>query len=481
MRCSECNGQISEDATFCTRCGAKVSRTPENGGEYADSRYPGQEGLHSQKHGDREQIPDSGYVPYYDNSVYELSLQNKAALRKKKIQVAAVAIILLTVSVFGISYVFFSYDEFETNDYIIFGDGAISSGVIGIESDPEDTDPYDDVSKIILTCNSFSSTYDWTITPLDNMFDYGINPDNPHSPKSYFVNGKAIKCKLNPGLHEVEVDIGYRTHTGIFALEGEVTREYEWSFGHMRDTSGTLPLEMNEFDLSITFRYSETIDSLTYKGERSTFYFDKMSYHLNEFVIHDSVFTYKLESLLRDEFDNKKIPHNHENEDGYNYASYLLTFVQEAITYASDKDLYGINEYWAFSTETIMRGYGDCEDTAFLCAALFKAAGFDTAMVLLPGHAMTGVYLPNHTLEYPNEFDTKDVYGRTITQYLITEEINDKMFYACETTHDEQFPIGYTSIMHVDKDGIEQRLTEWTQGGEHYKEDEYGFYLIDDS
>lgn len=476
MRCSECNNPISEDATFCTRCGAMISRTPEDGGEYTERGYLEQDDSHSQRYGNQEQIPDSGYAPYHDNSVYELSSKNKAALRKKKIQTAAVAIILLTVSVFGIAYVFFDYDEFETDEYIVFGDGAISSGAIGIESDPEDTDPYDDISKIILTCNTPALSYRWTITPLDNMIDYEINPNNPYSKKSYAGNGKAVKCELKPGLHEVEVDIGYRIHTGVFALEGEVNREFEWSFTHMRGTSGILLPEVNEFDLSIKFRYSDIIDSLTYEGERSKFYFDTMANHLNTFVLRDSVFTDGLESLLRDEFDNKGIPHSHENDDGYNYASYLLTFVQETVTYADDIKLYGISEYWAFPTETIMRGYGDCEDTAFLCAALFKAAGFDTAMGLLPGHAMAGVHLSNHTLEYPDNFDQG-----TGNHYLITEEIDGMKFHACETTYGSQFRIGYTSITYEDEDGNQGRLTEWTQGGEYYSEDRpYGFYLIKD-
>ncbi len=475
MRCSECNFQISEDANFCTRCGAMVSRTPEDSGEYTGREYLEQDDPHSRRYGDKEQTPDSGYAPYHDVLVYELSSQNNAALRKKKIQTAAVAIILLTVSVFGVAYLFFDYDEFEADDYIIFGDGAISSGAIGIESDPEDTDPYDDTSKIILTCNKPSTTYRWSITPLDNMIGYGADSNLPYSKISYITGSKAIKCTLKPGLHEVEVDIGYRTHTGVFALEGEVTREYEWNFRHARDTSGTFPLETKEFDLSITFRYSETIDSLTYKGERSTFYFDKMSYHLNNFVKLDNLFTDKLESLLRHEFDLKDIPHSYKNEDGYNYASYLLTFVQEAITYANDIDLYGINEYWAFPTETIMRGYGDCEDTAFLCAALFKAAGFDTAMVLLPGHAMAGIHIPGSAVE-----DVKNMFIMDPVNYLIEEKIGDKMFYTCETTHEKQFLIGYTSIMHEDESGVEIRLTEWTRGGEHYQEGTYGFYPIHD-
>ena len=39
---------------------------------------------------------------------------------------------------------------------------------------------------------------------------------------------------------------------------------------------------------------------------------------------------------------------------------------------------------------------GDCEDSAILLAVLYKAAGFRSAMVLMPGHVATLVFLPEY-------------------------------------------------------------------------------------
>ena len=112
------------------------------------------------------------------------------------------------------------------------------------------------------------------------------------------------------------------------------------------------------------------------------------------------------------------------------YADFILAFVQGAIAYATDDSQYHHLEYYAYPAETLYSKKGDCEDTAILCAALFKKAGFTAALLTLPGHMMAGVVLSSY--ETPDHDDGE----------ILCQKIGGKTFYACETTLDSFQPVG---------------------------------------
>lgn len=62
-------------------------------------------------------------------------------------------------------------------------------------------------------------------------------------------------------------------------------------------------------------------------------------------------------------------------------AQVVACFVQEIITYQSDKRQYGTVEFWATPIETVWSGYGDCEDTATLYVALALRLGLQAGFV----------------------------------------------------------------------------------------------------
>ena len=102
-------------------------------------------------------------------------------------------------------------------------------------------------------------------------------------------------------------------------------------------------------------------------------------------------------------------------------ANYVLSFVQQCITYQYDSDFCGKSEYWKYPYETLYDGRGDCEDTTILFCALMKSMGYDSAMLLYVGeeyvgngHAAAGVAF-------------KDIPGSYYTK-------NGKNYYYCETT-----------------------------------------------
>lgn len=95
-------------------------------------------------------------------------------------------------------------------------------------------------------------------------------------------------------------------------------------------------------------------------------------------------------------------------------AQAALNFVQCAIWYEYDIDLYGTEDFWASPVETLYLHSGDCEDTSVLLCSIYLAMGYRCAMLDFPGHVAVGVYLG----------DSED--------YLF-----------CETTFDSPHGLGY--------------------------------------
>lgn len=99
--------------------------------------------------------------------------------------------------------------------------------------------------------------------------------------------------------------------------------------------------------------------------------------------------------------------------DKHYRAERIFRFVRDGVSYAHDLDVFGYKEFAQNADELIERiekgkAYGDCEDVAILLAVLYKSAGFRSAIVVVPNHAATLVYLPeykyaNYFWEYKNE------------------------------------------------------------------------------
>lgn len=70
----------------------------------------------------------------------------------------------------------------------------------------------------------------------------------------------------------------------------------------------------------------------------------------------------------------------------YREVSFVLSFVQQAITYEREE-----GEYPRYPVETLADEAGDCEDYAILGAAILKHMGYEVALLFVPGHAALGV------------------------------------------------------------------------------------------
>ena len=82
-------------------------------------------------------------------------------------------------------------------------------------------------------------------------------------------------------------------------------------------------------------------------------------------------------------------------------AEKIFYYVRNNVKYLSDDDQFGYAEFAQNADELareIKKGkaFGDCEDYAILLAVIYKAAGYRSAIILVPGHAASLVYLPNY-------------------------------------------------------------------------------------
>lgn len=131
-----------------------------------------------------------------------------------------------------------------------------------------------------------------------------------------------------------------------------------------------------------------------------------------------------LNAMYKEAFGKDPVPKSQ------SYADFILAYVQGAFAYEYDATQYGVSEYFAYPVETLFSKKGDCEDTSVLCAMLYELAGFNTAILIIPEHAMVGVAL--------EEYVSPDCGSGEILHAVSA----GKTFYAGETTVDDFQPVG---------------------------------------
>ena len=126
-------------------------------------------------------------------------------------------------------------------------------------------------------------------------------------------------------------------------------------------------------------------------------------------------------------------------EEGYDNLTklnFILSFVQETITYEDDFVKTGFYDYYQFPLETLVQGTGDCEDKSLLLATLAHDLGYDVVLIVMnitadmqtEGHVAVGAHFT--TINYSNPLST----------YLRDYYIYDgKIYYYMESTANQSF------------------------------------------
>lgn len=240
-----------------------------------------------------------------------------------------------------------------------------------------------------------------------------------------------------PGGYIVQVYIdGELRHSGTMTVDGEITDTYTWKY-HQEQMSVTFTYEFSEFQ-----KYADMdVKRWMYVGEDGT--------ASRDFVVVDDAIL-----RLSDALEETYASHFGDPVPGsQDYADYLLSFVQTKFDYpttisefgdsyilddeAGNADMYlhGETEYWSFPMETIYCGMGDCEDTTFLLNALYSAARYKSANIIIPDHMLSAVVL--------DEFRGHTVPGLWLATSTLTS--TGENLYFCETTFDDPAPAGYVT------------------------------------
>jgi len=234
---------------------------------------------------------------------------------------------------------------------------------------------------------------------------YGHDEDNSFTTAVTIPDSKEDLISAYPSGIVTTTDADGETVTGWV---------YSWTYD---DKPYTVTLQFTYEDL-IEYRAADV-----YRGYVSEGYTTTETINTNiAFVTYTDPYIIELVSQL----EEKSGVTDTTSDDGQiDLAAFILGFVQ-SFEYVSDTDFYEDNkylllvddeledgvveEYWKYPLETLYDQAGDCEDTSILLAALYKAAEYDTAFVLLPGHAVTAVVLPSDTVGYYYSVDSKNYY-----------------------------------------------------------------------
>lgn len=113
------------------------------------------------------------------------------------------------------------------------------------------------------------------------------------------------------------------------------------------------------------------------------------------------------------------------------------------ISYSSDKDTYGVTDYWATPFEFLAHGEGDCEDYAIAKYFLLKHLGILSNKMFITYVSVSGYSQAHMVLTY---FETSDA------EPLILDNFNTKLLSASK--RNDLKPIYYFNP-EILKDGIQ--------------------------
>lgn len=425
MFCPECGREVEYNMKFCPGCGRYLTDTNPFDSDFdSDSLYSGKVGMGY-----------SGPAPKSDRGVM-LTL--------------IVVIMLVASSLIGV-IILYEPDGPEVVPPYVPVDPNDPSEIENVILDAKDYKIYlgdsfkdgDLIGKCVWPYGSYQMNFEVNPTLADKYVSYEW--------KYIDSNGKVISMKETESsavYHEFDEGEEFTIEVNCHAIDGTVTtysglvtidyqRSYQWIYqGHVFQV--TTSFGEDELEAFQPQTYYQKVN------REPTFYNECTKY-----VVMDSVINEMSDQLEKYYLDMKGQSTLTLSTD---YANFVLAFVQIAFDYRYDSSQYGQEEYFAYPLETIFSGEGDCEDTSILCAALLTASGYQSAICLVPGHAMAGVALSDNNVT------------PTISQEIVSKNIGGLTYYAGETTTSYYVPFGISSA----EDGFQNNINLGLNGDGFY-------------
>ena len=442
MFCPECGREVSADDSFCTSCGCYIRPSLQQTGTTTYSYVP-------------EGQPTETYTDPY---VFEETYRKKSSKGAAVAAVIVVAIIVIAAAVM--------LPMVQTNLHGSLYGKSFSSGVeLGNLANADEefcatavsgfgTDGSLAVSGSCVTVTLSEalqqtySTVTWTVTRGSES----VTPDSQTDSSVTFNPGYYDSYTVTAACSDGGPAVNY-----TFGLRVDVYHSYAWKF------------DGGKFSFSISYNsdeYTAQRDDDTYEHRtvsNQSGCIQGWAATTGFVVITPTIVA--IESYLKDLY-TKAYGSCTANQG---YADFILSWVQLNFTYALDEDQYFSSsgykdeDYYAYPMETVYSGKGDCEDTSFLLDAVYKQAGYQTAVVIIPGHAMAAVAL--------SDYKEPELSSGEILKHMV----NGIWYYACETTVSGYQPVGASG---------------GTYNGQYYSNyighsrgvgGYYGFYPVEDS
>ena len=255
---------------------------------------------------------------------------------------------------------------------------------------------------------------DWIY--IDELKPYTKREENP-------MSGTVLK--LYPGLFTVKVS----GETFNVIVDGIISDSYSWTYQY-KGVKHDLSVE---YDISIRELAESTLENRSWNSSTKHTFTE-----LPRIVYVNDTF-YSIEKQM----ETLYVEIGGSLEDRQGFADFLASFAQIAIKYptrmgennSTDYEIWGKDEYWANSLETLYYGKGDCEDAAAVACALFKSAGYDVAMVGVPGHVTAALSLDSFVECDIDDFRSYNNLYKSFTLATGTSAVDDsdKLYYGVET------------------------------------------------
>jgi len=172
-------------------------------------------------------------------------------------------------------------------------------------------------------------------------------------------------------------------------IRNVTTLRYQWKFppkvGKDYEISVQIPLPLVDF-----FKIKPRMKVAEFNESRGTLIF---TWYLMARTPHDDPYI----SSLVEEMD--KLAERDGIKD-YRKLWFIASFVQH-LRYSLASEFSKTGDYPSYPIETLYRGAGDCEDLSILLIALYRQAGYDSALLIMPTHAAVAVSMPSEWVKWP--------------------------------------------------------------------------------
>jgi len=297
---------------------------------------------------------------------------------------------------------------------------------IPVEPEPVPEDDLPEGISYDRTTRTLSSVSETAWHVFDDLHAYS---ENGKVYEGYQVISKSIV--LDPGKYTITVGGDEFTVT----VSGKVMRTVEWNYLY------------NGTSYPVSVSYSIDIDDYVEINERSWEYNEAGSQKFRDLpqlvTVNDTV------RGILSQLEERFIQIGGSTADRQAYAEFLASMAQIPVEYPAhegygDRQIWGMNEYWQDTMETLYHVAGDCEDKSALACSLFVAAGYKAAMCGVIGHVAAGISIDGFKERSAEELKAMGMQDWVVASAKdVTGQDADTVYYGVETIHEEQHYVGY--------------------------------------